>query len=227
MKPATTYEDVCAYMARMYYGDSGQEIPPGPNKKVRMVRLLFARSDVPLAQVEVVPNLDYFHYRSGKHIDFFCAGYDGYTGRDETEGYRKINKKPELKWGFSERMFIRFMEDIEARSPWKYSGDCDLILANAHYDATKREVRIDLKHHVQYKLKQMKDIGAINSVTSFFEDIVRYAEHADGEDPTWGFSDAQGAKLAGSALRRFILALLPKDLGKDAERAAHFAVIDA
>jgi len=227
MKPATTYEDVCAYMARMYYSDSGQEIPPGPNKKVRMVGLLFARPDVPLAEVEVVPNLDYFHYRSGKHIDFFCAGYDGYTGRDETEGYRKINKKPELKWGFSERMFIRFMEDIEARSPWKYSGDCDLILANAHYDATKREVRIDLKHHVQYKLKQMKDIGAINSVTSFFEDIVRYAEHADGEDPTWGFSDAQGAKLAGSALRRFILALLPKDLGKDAERAAHFAVIDA
>jgi len=227
MKPATTYEDVCAYMARMYYGDSGQEIPPGPNKKVRMVGLLFARPDVPLAEVEVVPNLDYFHYRSGKHIDFFCAGYDGYTGRDETEGYRKINKEPELKWGFSERMFIRFMEDIEARSPWKYSGDCDLILANAHYDATKREVRIDLKHHVQYKLKQMKDIGAINSVTSFFEDVVRYAEHADGEDPTWGFSDAQGAKLAGSALRRFILALLPKDLGKDAERAAHFAVIDA
>src|SRR5438309_1397761 len=106
-------------------------------------------------------------------------------------------------------MFIRFMEDIEARSPWKYSGDCDLILANAHYDATKREVRIDLKHHVQCKLKQMKDIGAINSVTSFFEDIVRYAEHADGEDPTWGFSDAQGAKLAGSALRRFILARRP------------------
>ena len=227
MKPATTYEDVCAYMARMYYGDSGQEIPPGPNKNVRMVGLLFARPDVPLAEVEVVPNLDYFHYRSGKHIDFFCAGYDGYTGRDETEGYRKINKEPELKWGFSERMFIRFMEDIEARSPWKYSGDCDLILANAHYDATKREVRIDLKHHVQCKLKQMKDIGAINSVTSFFEDIVRYAEHADGEDPTWGFSDAQGAKLAGSALRRFILALLPKDLGKDAERAAHFAVIGA
>jgi hypothetical protein len=227
MKPATTYEDVCAYMARMYYGDSGQDIPPGPNKKVRMVGLLFARPDVPFAQVEVVPNLDYFHYRSGKHIDFFCAGYDGYTGRDETEGYRKINKEPELKWGFSERMFIRFMEDIEARSPWKYSGDCDLILANAHYDATKREVRIDLKRRVQCKLKQMKEIGAINSVTSFFEDIIRYAEHADGEDPTWGFSDAQGAKLAGSALRRFIFALLPKDLGKEAERAAHFAVIDA
>jgi hypothetical protein len=60
------------------------------------------------------------------------------------------------------------------------------------------------ERRVQCKLKQMKDIGAINSVTSFFEDIVRYAEHADGEDPTWGFSDAQGARLAGSALRRFI-----------------------
>ena len=192
-----------------------------------MVGLLFARPDDPLARVEVVPNLDYFHYRSGKHIDFFCAGYDGYTGRDEREGYRKVNIELELKWGFSERMFIRFMEDIEARSPWKYSGDSDLILTNAHYDATKREVHLDLNHRVQCKLKQMKDVGAITSATSFFEDIIRYAERADGEDPTWGFSDAQGAKLAGSALRRFILALLPKNLGNEAERAAHFAVVDA
>src|SRR5437667_12055014 len=101
MKPATTYEDVCAYMARMYYGDSGQEIPPGPNKKVRMVGLLFARPDVPLAEVEVVPNLDYFHYRSGKHSDFLCAGYGGCTGRRWTEGYRRLNNEAESRGGYS------------------------------------------------------------------------------------------------------------------------------
>lgn len=225
MKPAATYEDVCNYIARMYYCKSGQEIPAGPNPKVRMVGLLFARPQDTFADVEVVPNLDYFHYRSGKHIDFFCAGYDGYTGRDETEGYRKINKEPELQWGFSERMFIRFVDDIETRSSWKYSGNPELLLANTVYDATERAVHLDLNHRVQCKLKEMKDCGAISSVTSFMEDIIRYAEHADGEDPTWGFSDAQGMKLTGSALRRFVLALLPKNLGREAERAAHFAVV--
>ena len=88
MKPASTYKDVCAYIARMYYGDSGQKIPPAPSKKVRMVGLLFARPNHQFAKEEVVPNLDNFHYRSGKHIDFFCAGYDGYTGRGKAEGYR-------------------------------------------------------------------------------------------------------------------------------------------
>lgn len=72
----------------------------------------------------------------------------------------------------------------------------------------------------------MKNDGAISSVASFFETIFRYTENVGGEDPTWGFSDAQGVAVIGSALRRFVLTLLPKDLGKDAERAAHFAIID-
>ena len=221
MKPAITYKDICSYMARVYYGDSGQEMSPGPNNKVRMVGLLFARPDDPLAQAEVLPNLDYFHYRSGNHIDFFCAGYDGYTGRGKNQGYRKVNKGRELKWGFSEQMFISFVKEIKGKSTWKYSGDPDLILSNAHYDAAKREAYLDLKNRVQCKLKRMKDIGAITSVTSFFEDIISYAEHADGEDPTWGFSDAQ----VPNAIKQFIWSLLPKNLSKEAERAAHFAVV--
>jgi hypothetical protein len=67
----------------------------------------------------------------------------------------------------------------------------------------------------------MKEIGAITSFTSFFEDIIRYVEHADGEDPTWGFSDAQ----IPNALKHLVLSLLPKNLGTEAERAAHFAVV--
>lgn len=221
MKPATTYEDICSYITRMYYGDSGQETPPRPNRKVRMVGLLFARPNDALARTEVIPNLDYFHYRSGSHIDFFCAGYDGYTGRDETEGYRKISDDLQLNWRFSEQMFIQFVEDIEARSTWKYSGDPDLILANAHYDSAKGEAYLDLTQRVQCKLKRMKEIGAITSCSSFLEDIIRYAEHENGEDPTWGFSDAQ----VPNAFKRLIFSLLPKNLGIEAERAAHFAVV--
>jgi len=221
--PAVSYQDICSHVARLYFGDYGQETPPGPSKKVKMVGLLFARPSLPLAQAEVVPNLDYFHYRSGSHIDFFCAGYDGYTGRDEADGFIPVvvDKRNGLQWGFSEEMFIQLVKEIEAMSSWTYSGDPDLILTNAHYDAAKREAYLDFGQRVQCRLQRMKDIGAITSVPSFIEDIIRYADHADGEDPTWGFSDAQ----VPDALRRFVWAILPATLSKEAERLKHFAVV--
>lgn len=223
MIPAVSYRDICNHVARLYFGDYGQETPPGPGKKVKMVGLLFARPSLPLAQAEVTPNLDYFHYRSGSHIDFFCAGYDGYTGRDEADEFIPVvvDKKNSLDWRFSEKMFIQLVDEIEAMSSWRYSGDPDLILTNAHYDATNREAYLDFGQRVQCRLQQMKDIGAIISVPSFIEDIIRYADHADEEDPTWGFSDAQ----VPDALRRFVLAILPQSLSKEAERLKHFAVV--
>jgi len=223
MIPAVSYQDIRNHVACNYFGDCGQEIPPGPSKKVKMVGLLFARPSLPLAKAEVVPNLDYFHYRSGSRVDFFCAGYDGYTGRDEADGFIPVvvDKENCLKWGFSEAMFIQLVKEIEAKSSWRYSGDPDLILANAHYDAARREAYLDFGQRVQCRLQRMKDIGAITSVPSFIEDIIRYADHADAEDPTWGFSDSQ----VPDALMRFVWAILPKTLSKEAERLKHFAVV--
>jgi hypothetical protein len=42
---------------------------------VRMVGILFARPDSPLAKSEIVPSMPFFHQLSDSHIDFFCAGY--------------------------------------------------------------------------------------------------------------------------------------------------------
>lgn len=224
MKPATSYKDICGFLTGIYFGDYGQEIPPGPSKKVKMVGLLFARPSLPLVQAEIVPNLDYFHYRSGAHIDIFCAGYDGYTGRDEADGYKPVvvDKNDGLKWGFSEAAFIQLVDEIEAISSWRYSGDPDLVLTNARYDPAKRAAYLDFGQRVQCRLQRMKDIGAITSVPSLIEDIIRYADNADGEDPTWGFSDSQ----VPDALKRFVWAILPKSLSKEAERLAHFAVVN-
>lgn len=72
----------------------------------------------------------------------------------------------------------------------------------------------------------MKTDGAIVSVEQFFESIFRFAEEFDGSDPAWGFSDAQGRAIAGSALKRLVLSLLPKKLSDEAERAVHFVAKD-
>lgn len=39
-------------------------------------------------------------------------------------------------------------------------------------------------------------------------------------------SDSRGANVAGSALKRLFLSLIPKGLGDDVKKAAHFAVKD-
>jgi hypothetical protein len=56
--------------------------------------------------------------------------------------------------------------------------------------------------------------------------VFRYAEHQNGTDPTWGFSDQAGKGIAGSALRSVLISLLPKPLQADAKRAWYFAVSD-
>lgn len=73
----------------------------------------------------------------------------------------------------------------------------------------------------------MKEDGAIKSVETFFKQIVDYVSSTDGTDPTWGFSDKQGLKSGMSWLKRLVLSLLPKDLGKLYQEASHFTVRDA
>jgi hypothetical protein len=72
----------------------------------------------------------------------------------------------------------------------------------------------------------MKEDKAILSIGRFFESVFRFAESADDLDPTWGFSDSQGLAVAGSALKRVALSLLPKNLDADYKKAEHFAVRD-
>ena len=45
-------------------------------------------------------------------------------------------------------------------------------------------------------------------------------------DPTWGFSDEQGLRTGGSALKRVVLSLLPRQLEDDYRHAEHFAIRD-
>ncbi|NHN38049.1 hypothetical protein G8764_12135 [Pseudomaricurvus alcaniphilus] len=54
---------------RDYHAPKSQNAADQPTL-VRMVGLLFTRPDSNLAQQEIIPGLDYFHVRSGNHIDF-------------------------------------------------------------------------------------------------------------------------------------------------------------
>lgn len=194
--------------------------------RVKMIGILFAQPTHSLAKDEIIPNMDYFHYRSGRNINFYCAGY----GDDFTIGSYQDRKAAGeggfSRWQFSPLAFSNFCRELESRSRWQYSGETELMLANARLDRASTKVVLDFQVAVVCNLAKMKEDKAIPSVMSLFEDIFRYAESQDSTDPTWGFSDRMAVGKSISTLRRLILSFLPKELGADVERLAHLAVHD-
>ncbi len=168
------------------------------NFKNRMIGFLFARSKSSLAKSQIIPNLEYFHHRSGKNIDFFCAGYGKYW-----EGF--INEIPDqtpvtfdsrINWLFSNQKFDEFRKEIENRTSWTYSGSSDLILCNAYLNSNQVPL-IDFSQVFFCDLEKMIDDKVILSVERFFEDIFKYAENPNEVNPVANFinmKDVQGIK---------------------------------
>jgi hypothetical protein len=194
----------------------------GRKSSVRMIGILFARPESNLGAKEVVPSLGYFHVRSGKHIDFFCAGYGADDPRDPDKK-SQVNVG-DVGWKFNPNRFDAIRQEVEARSNWRHSGGTDLILTNARFDQNTNRAFLDLRETmVKCYLDEMIRIKAIPSVEEFFERIFRYAESATGDDPTWGFSDAEGLHTGTQSLLNLLLSLLPKNLGEELRRVAVFA----
>jgi hypothetical protein len=193
----------------------------GRKALIRMVGILFARPDSSLGAKEIIPNLDYFHVRSGQHIDFFCAGYGADDLKDpDRESQITVGN---VGWQFNVKRFNSISEEVAARTNWKYSGGADLILTNAFFEQVTKRAFLGFDTVVKCYLDEMIRLKAIPSVEEFFERIFRYAENATGDDPTWGFSDAEGLHTGKHSLVNLLLSLLPKNFGEELRRVAVFA----
>lgn len=218
MQPAISFSDLMDRMKYMFSRHGGGDQRP----RVRMIGLIFARPNSPLARDEILPQINDWHYRSGEHIDFFFAGYT--YSHPVVPGYQEVPIPGSEPWLYSAQLFDAFRKDIEARTAWKYSGGCELLLTNAHCSPSSATVSLDFSTTICCRLNDMKDDEAIRSVESFFESVFRFAETASGADPTWGFSDTQGVAIAGGAIKRVVLSLLPKSLDADYRKAEHLVV---
>jgi hypothetical protein len=227
MVPAVSLRDIQASLASQVFGDHGRGEPPKPGVRLAMAGILFAPPDATLAQREILPRLEYFHQRAGKHIDFFCAGYtQGWEGGKDVNGCSDYKNAGLDGWVFSNERFLSLCKEVSAVAKWNYSGETDLILLNAEYDPHGRSSRLDFSSTIQCRLDAMKEHKAIASVPEFFEKVFRYAESANPNDPTWGFSDREGMEQVGSAIVRLVLGLLPKNVSESYRKTKHFAVVD-
>ena len=222
MAPASSFRDLQKYLTHAFK----TRYPVDEKRKYRMIGVLFARPEHQLAKTSIIPHLEYFHHRSGNHIDFFFAGYDIIPYLSESAEHQIKAKIGKDRWSFSNYQFNELRRRFESLTSWKYSGGVELMLTNSYYDPSEYGAQIDFSSSIICNLDKMVAKQAIDNVEIFFEEIFRFAEKKTDDDPTWGFSDRKGVSVAGSVFRRIVLSLLPKRLGEDLEKIANFAILD-
>ena len=77
---------------------------------------------------------------------------------------------------------------------------------------------------IAFNLEKAIDIGALRHVEQLFEDLMRFTNSKQDEDPTWGFSDNVGMKGINNSLKLLILNILPKTINKELEKILYFNV---
>ena len=201
-------------------------------RAVNLTGLLFAppRSSV---GAEIVPRLDDYHHRSANDVDFFLPGYGAHWPagwvQDEQEVAVTTDRTTgaRTRWLYSAAYFNAVVKDVRAVAPgWRYSGESDLLLADAVYDEATRTASIDFTTAVVLRLHRLANDGAMETAAELFERIFTFAEERGEHDPTWRFSDRGAVRVGASWLEELVTEALPLSLGKAWKAGRHFVVRD-
>jgi hypothetical protein len=204
-----------------------------PNCKTKVVCILFCQPSHKLAKDEILPNLAYYHYRSGEYTNLYFSGYTQNKG-DNKSDYIHVGSLEGKEWYFSPKHFNIMRKDLENNTNWKYSGEVELILTNSVtienndkdniiYE-NRVKVLFDFSLCILCNLDEMIRIKAIPSIPSFLEKLFQYSENENEKPSPWKFSDRFGLDFSKNAFQRFLLSILPKNLGDEVDRVKHFAV---
>jgi hypothetical protein len=103
---------------------------------------------------------------------------------------------PRDRWLYSDTAFDCLRREIESSTRWRYRDGVELLQRTSE------------------------------AIASLIGKLANYCERYSGDDPTWGFSDQIGTRIAGSALWSLILSFLPEGLRRDASTARLFVTED-
>jgi hypothetical protein len=191
----------------------------------KLVGILFCEPTSPLGKEEITHHLEYFHYRSGHFVDFFCVGYGASPSSSRDQSNRIVARVEEVDWTFNAKDFNLFRAQLEGNSRWKYSGESDLVLLVAR-KSPKTEITLDFSTAIACNLELMQKDEAFSSVRAFFEQIFRFGETYQGSDPIWDLSDKMGLQRGRNFLLEAVLSLLPEATSKLYQSAKHYAIRD-
>ena len=186
---------------------------------MRMLGIVFAQPQSPIARDELYPALPYFHHRSGESADFYFAGFYQ-KERPPKDAVAVSAPDGGVSWVYSATDFNVLRQELEAGTRWRYSGGCDLLIMNVGLH--EGQVAPDFEKGIALNLELMRQHGKLLTVGTFLERIFRHAESCDGSDPTWGFRTSEVVRAGGSALKEVILSFLPDEVRSDANAAMYY-----
>ena len=177
------------------------------------IGILITRPDLDTGK-SILKSLEYFHFRTGKTINFYLPGYGAYWNDTYPDG-KVVTEINRVKWSFSNEMFTEFLSDLEKYSKWKYSGESELLLI----DFKKGILSFD--KIMQFHLDNMIRDNVIYSVHQFFEQLFRVCQDKETLNQV---SNAFGLDKAKQITKERILDKLPVGLGNIFTQEKYFCV---
>lgn len=177
------------------------------------VGILITRPELPTGK-DILNSLEYYHFRTGKLVNFYLPGYGAYWNSDYPDS-KIVTTIDNVNWSFSNQMFALFIEDLEKNSKWQYSGESELLLVDL------KEGNLSYEKMMQFYLDKMIRDGIIYSVDQFFEDLFRICKDKDSLNQ---ISNAFGMNKANQVSIDVLLDKLPLGLGNVFIQEKYFCV---
>lgn len=177
------------------------------------IGILITRPDLDTGK-SILDSLEYFHFRTGKMINFYLPGYGAYWTNDYPDG-KIVATIDNVNWSFSNKMFADFISDLEEFSQWKYSGESELLLVDLKNGVLSYE------NMMQFYLDNMIRDNVVVSVHQLFEQLFRMCKD---KDSITQISDALAFDKVKQISREKVLEKLPLGMGQVFTQGKYFCV---
>ena len=178
------------------------------------IGILITRPDLPIGKT-ILDSLEYFHFRTGKSLNFYLPGYGAYWPKSEYSDGKVVTIIDGVNWSFSNQMFVRFVSELENCSKWSYSGESELLLVEL------KNGEITFENVIQFWLDNMLRDNVIKSIYSFLEQLFRVCSDKDKIDQ---ISNALGNDKFKQITQEKILEKMPLDMGNIFTQEKYFCV---
>ena len=178
------------------------------------IGILITRPDLPTGKT-ILDSLEYYHFRTGKSLNFYLPGYGAYWPKSEYPDGKVVTVIDGVNWSFSNQMFVQFISELESRSKWSYSGESELLLIGLKNGIPTFE------NVILFLLDNMLRDNAINSVYSFLEQLFRVCSDKDNIEQ---ISNILGNEKFKQITKEKILDKLPLDMGNVFTQEKYFCV---
>ena len=186
----------------------------------RPVALFYGRPGCRVMKDVILPDIEYFHFRSRNDAECFCMGYVPFEGEDYTPTNDPVHDM------FQPEAFASSVKELEDHTAWKYGGQTELILLNAYRPPNSDHTLLDFKTVIAFCLEEAEKTGAIRSAGEFLETFFRFAINYKGKEFTYDFSNHLGLREAASSLKAVWFKVLPSPLGDGVKHALNWYVKD-